>query len=717
MSLVGGNPSPRIIGVSPTEGKSHYVLGRDSKSWKTNLPQYRQVKYEEVYEGIDLLYYGNQSELEYDFVVNPDADPSRLRIRFDKAKSLEVDPNGDLLVQTGNSIIRHRKPVAFQYGTEGRRTVAARYVIEEDQQVRFDIATYDRTRTLVIDPVIVYATFLGGDYDDYITAIKVDSAGNIYAAGNTTSELFDPNIFVVKLSPSGDDLLYATTFGGTWMDFAWAMDINDAGEVFVAGETVSEDFPLGPAPSLFNGYIAKLSANGAELLWGNYLGYTVASVGVDGASNVYVTGSIDEYYTESFVPVNAAQTAPAGSTDSFVAKLSPAGHTLYATYLGGTIEDWTSGIAVDVEGNAVVVGTTMSADFPVRNAFQPGLRGHMDGFVTSFDSTGLVTFSTFIGGDHAEAAQAAAISSSGDIFVTGTTVSPDFPTSRRIQRYRGSADAFVTSLTATGTLRYSTYLGGTGEEWAGGIAVDSTGNAYITGQTTSTDYPVFGAIQRELNGGCCNSDGFLSKLSSSGDSLLFSTYFGGGDWDGSYSIAVDPLANAYLAGFTYSADLPVQDPLQPSLNSHAGANDAFIAKIRTTSLAADGYIRVEENARNAQYTGAAWYENTMDGHSSGRAVLASSRGAQAIFTFTGTAVRWIAFQDRWSGIARIYVDGILHGEIDTFSDASQFQSVAYAIEGLPPGTHRLVVEAAGRHNPSGSGDWVWVDGFEYIPAD
>ena len=431
MRLLGANPAAEISGLEELVGKSNYFIGNDPKKWRTNVPNYARVKYRDVYPGVDLVYYGNQRELEYDFVVAPGGDPQAIRLGIEGAKKAVIDAQGDLVLHTNEGDVCLHKPTIYQEVDGAKQPIAGHYVLRDKRQAGFEVGAYDAARPLVIDPVLSYSTYLGGSgsFESGI-GIAVDSAGSAYVTGDTNSTNFP--------TTSG---AFQTTFGG-------------------------------------------------------------------------------------------------GFSDAFVTKLNPAGSALvYSTYLGGSADDRGHGIAVDSAGNAYVTGVTASTNFPTTSgAFQTTFGGApSDAYVTKLNPAGsALVYSTYLGGVENDQGSAIAVDSAGSAYVTGLTFSTNFPTASPIQAAKaGDFDAFVTKLNAAGSaLVYSTYLGGSGFDWGHGIAVDSAGNAYVAGQTRSTNFPTASPIQAANAG---DFDVFVTKLNAAGSALVYSTYLGGSNVDAATS--------------------------------------------------------------------------------------------------------------------------------------------------------------------------------------
>jgi hypothetical protein len=563
MTLAGtahSSHSFKATGEAELPGRANYFLGNDPSKWHAGVPTYARVRYAAVYTGVDLIYYGNQHQLEYDFVVAPEANPAQIQLNFSGQEHLKLAANGDLILEGNGASATLRKPVLYQENNGQRQPVSGSFKLLANNTVTFAIGGYDHSRALVIDPVLVYSTYLGGSgtNGDQGNGIAVDSAGNAYVVGTTHSTDFPvtgqafqtgsnapagtPTVFVTKLNASGNALLYSTYLGGTGGDFGYGIAIDKANNVYVTGATYSADFPV---------------------------------------------------TCGAFQTANPSTTA--GASTAFVAMLNPESSALtYSTYLGGSGNsasgepgDVAQAIAVDSAGNAYVTGYTSSSNFPVSDAaFQVQFLGDpttWNAFVTKLNPSGTeLVYSTYLGGGGAppiplfwfpafgDSGNAIAIDAFGDAFVAGSTASSNFPvTSGAFQTaLAGPTNAFVTELNPAGTEQiYSTYLGGSGQSFiqyyfgffpnpnsppfesgdgATAIAVDSNGFVYVAGNATSSDFPVTaGALEgpSEFDTGA----GFVAKLKPDGSALVYSTYLEGLGTDIS-GLAVDGAGSVYLAG-------------------------------------------------------------------------------------------------------------------------------------------------------------------------
>jgi hypothetical protein len=609
MRLLGTNTKAETHGVGELPGKTNYFVGADPEKWHKNIPTYAKVHYSNIYPGIDLMYYGQGRQLEYDFVLAPGADPGVIRLDFAGSERLRINQQGDLVVEANGAEIELLKPTVYQRVMGERREVAASYVLDE-QRVGFTLGPYDDREPLVIDPVLSYSTYHGAPGSDYGHSIAVDGSGNVYVAGYTTSTNFPTvnplqpvfggghaDAFVSKLNAAGSALIYSTFLGGSGLDFGASIAVDGAGNAYMTGYTGSTNFPtVNPLQSATGGgagdaFVSKLNAAGSALIYSTYLGGGGVDFGegmaIDSAGNAYVTG---ETNSTNFPTVHPLQPFKSFEDDAFVSKLNAAGSALvYSTYLGGNRDEGSSqfwgwaGIAVDDLGNAYVTGYTESTNFPTVNPLQPMNGGSGDVYVSKLNAAGsALVYSTYLGGAGSDYGNGIAVDASGNVYVTGSTLSSNFPTANPLQPLRGfQDDAFVSKLNASGSaLVYSTYLGGSRQDWANGIAVDAAGNAYVTGYTFSNNFPSVKPLQ-PANG--LLEDAFVSKLNAAGSALVYSTHLGGNNRDAGYSIAVDGSGNAYVTGSTASGNFPTVNPLQPAFAG--GIGDAFITRISDSDAA------------------------------------------------------------------------------------------------------------------------------------
>jgi hypothetical protein len=622
-TLLGGNAAAKPTGVERLLTTTNYFIGSDPRNWKTNVPNYAQVKLSSVYPGVDLVFYGNQDRLEYDFTVSPGADPNIIALGFEGVTGVRVDDKGDLILRTDTGEIRQTKPVVYQQIDNAKRIVPAGYLIKDNKQIAFQVADYDRTKPLVIDPTLAFSTFLGGSGVDIGNAITVDSAGNAYITGGVVSTNFpvtpgafqttkaggfDFDAFVTKMNATGTALIYSTYFGGNNRDLGNDIAIDAAGNAYVIGQSDSSNLPTTPGAfrstpvgsDEFDVFAMKLNASGTALVYSTFLGPIIGTgIAVDSAGNAYLTGQANADYPTT---PGAFQTSPGGSSDGFVTKLNSTGTALiYSTFLGGSGFDGSIEIAIDSAGNAYVAGQA-GAGFPVTaGAFQTSFNGVFnDAFVAKLNPTGsALVYSTYLGGSGSEAANGIAINAAGNAYVGGTTDSPNFPTTAgAFQTVKAAGqDAFVTELSAGGnSLVYSTYVGGDGNDFGNDIALDTTGNATVVGETASSDFPkTADAIQSSSGGG---NDAFITRLNATGSDLVFSTYLGGSSTDDAFGIWVDPAGNIYVTGETDSSDFPTTPGAFQTVFG-GGTSDAFVTKIVFSSF--DVCFRDDGNGDSFQF--------------------------------------------------------------------------------------------------------------------
>lgn len=656
MRLEGANPEPQISGAERLPTRVNYFTGSDPKNWHTDVPAYARVKYTGIYPGVDLVFYGNQGRLEYDFVVAPGADPRAIQLKIDGARKMRVNAHGDLVLSVAEGEVEFQKPLIYQQVNGQKREIAGNYVVLGDHRVTFSVANYDRRERLILDPILNYSTYLGGSgTENYAlpVGIAVDSAGDAFVAGETTSVDFpagtnaglvanpNPNLgasYVAELNPAGDQLLYTSYLIGTTTslgDGASSVAVDSTGKVYVAGVTFAAGFPSkNPLPysaDTTNGtcFVTKLDptqSGAGALVFSTYLGGTggeyANGIAVDANEDAYVVG---ETFSTDFPVVNAYQStfnaANVNNADgsAFLSKIDTANSTLvYSTYLSGNAANFATstlgfgdiayGVAADASNDAYVVGATTSnnsTNFPSStNANQLAPPGTNTGsvFVTKINTAGSgatsLLYSTYIAGSAQEIGYGIALGPNNVAYVTGPTDSNDFPTTAGAfdTAGTGSGKAFVSVIDTTKTgvgnsLVYSTPLGGGNGDTGYGIKVDSTGNAYVVGTTTSINFPgtntgtLLGGFQTTLKNP--SGSAFIAKLFPGGKGtadLLYSTYFGGTgngtNPDQGYGIAIDAAnpPNAYITGQTYSTDLPTLTTL-PGGSALNGTNDGYVAKL------------------------------------------------------------------------------------------------------------------------------------------
>lgn len=619
LKFIEANPNSKITGLDELPGKSNYFIGNDPEKWHRNIKTYKKVRFQDLYPGIDIVYYGNQRQLEYDFVVSPGADPSAILLSIEGAQNVDIDKQGNLIMELAEGIsIRFRRPTTYQTINSTREEIASRYVLKETAstdgtavQVAFDLAPYDPGQALIIDPELEYSTYLGGNLDDDVEDIAVDQAGNVYLTGRTTSADF----------PTTD---------GAFHDFL-AFCLGDCGDAFVT----------------------KLDPSVSTLVYSTYLGGTIGiapymstgddggkAIAVDGEGNAYVTGSTASYnfpitsdpFQQQLKPRQYVSSTPAYTytRDAFVTKLNATGSDLiYSTFIGGSGEDRAYDIDIDDAGHAYITGeagylpTSCSPTpcyyyqypYPTTvGAFQEEADIHSkNAFVTGFNTTGSgLVYSTFLGGQRDDYGHSLKVDSSGRAFVIGETESADFPTTEGVLDatcgsdgncdYSGTyyrSDVFVTKLNPYGSaLEYSTYLGGSKDEYCGGIALNSNGDAFIAGTTFSDDFPTTpDSYQTEFN---VYKDAFVGKLNPTASALIYATFLGGSFWDEAKDIALDSSGNVILAGGTASGDFPTttdayQSISPPSSNAFVAALNEDISRLLYSTYMGGGSIDYAES--------------------------------------------------------------------------------------------------------------------------
>ena len=573
MRIVGAARHAKVNALDRLPGTINYFGGNDSSKWITNIQAYQKVQYENVYPGADLIFYGNQQQLEYDFRLAPGFDPRRIRLALSDARKIRIDHVGDVVITTAAGDVRMHKPDVYQEENNSRQQIAGKFVIKRNGEIGFKIGKYDRTKLLIVDPVLSYSNVISGDGANVGNGIAADANGNAYIVGTTSSINFPTmnpfqatragfnDVFVRKLNPAGT-VVYSTFLGGSNDDLGRGIAIDSAGNAYVTGWTFSTNFPTANVfqsarSAAADAFVTKLNAAGSALVYSTYLGGNgddrAYAIAVDSSNNAYVTG---QAFSSNFPTANAFQAARNGTGDVFVTKFNPAGSALvYSTYLGGSQSfEIGNGIAADADGKAYVVGQTQSTDFPVVNAFQSA-KGDastslFDAFVTKFSPTGSPSFATYLGGNGDDVAYGVALDSSRNVYVTGTTSSFNFPIKNAVQGTPNGNEyeAFVTELNSAGNgLVYSTFLGGNADDTAYGIAVDPTsGKAVVVGKTTSPDFPAVRSLQSIGGGGVFQSYDAAGSWNFSNTGLT--SPFGSAPAQNVNALAIDPLDSSIYAG-------------------------------------------------------------------------------------------------------------------------------------------------------------------------
>jgi hypothetical protein len=583
MHLVGGNPQAQIAAANQLPGHTNYFVGNDSSKWQTGVKQYAAVSYRDVYPGVNMAFHGQQRQLEFDFVVAPNASPAPINLGFSGARQLATDASGNLVLASAAGDVVLHKPVAYQDKNGQRELVSVAYQVKGNSEVALALGSYDHSRELVIDPALSYATYLGGATEDEVFGIAVDPSNNIYVTGESNSTSGFPggnatsgqgfDVFVTKLTSAGA-LSYTTFVGGSSNDSGLGIAVDSSHSAYVTGITESTNFPT--------------SAGGPQPTKG------------DSGGNC-----------------TNAKTASQPCSDAFALKLDSSGARAWSTYIGGQNTDDGYAIAVDGLGNVWVAGDTFSSIFNpnitattvLTATFNNG--GSLnppadDGFVVEISAAGTAPFlfSTYLGGSDGDQINGIAIDSTNNVYVAGETQSQDFPATKgayqltcgsdgKCNANAGSLfyDAFVAKLAPGGAnLTYATFIGGSSDDYAFAIAVDGSGNAYITGETTKDDttttpavpYPsTSGAFSTSYNASATG-NAFVTELNAAGSKLVYSTFLGGSTQDLAGGIAVDNFSNAYVSGSTLSTDFPTtSNAFQTKLNGTgtAGSSDAFVTQV------------------------------------------------------------------------------------------------------------------------------------------
>jgi len=610
LNLAGSDPHARLVGEGRLPGATNYLLGRAARAWRRGVPSFARVTARGVYPGVDISYYGRGDRLEYDLALAPGADVARIRLAVTGARAVGLDARGGLrMIVPGGAVVQPR-PVIYQEISGRRQGVAGGYTLLGRGVVGLRVGRYDSRRPLVIDPVVDYATYLGGSDDDEANGVAVDSAGAAYVVGVTSSaDLQAKNpyqasnkgvdtVFVTKLTPGGA-VAYQTYLGGGGGDIGAAIAVDASGDAYLTGSTNSTDFPVDRALQPHKGggndaFVAELDPSGGTLLYGTYLGGAGEDAGraiaLNSAGDLYVAG---QTASTNFPVAQALQTSyKGGDGDGFVTVLAPdRTHTVYSTYLGGAGLDTVNGIAVDGANNAYVAGSADSTDFITSTAaLGPSYGAGMaaatgsDAVVTKLTPSGALGYSAYLGGSGDDEGNGIAVDAAGHAYVTGVTYSTDFPTTTgafSIALAAGGTapnDAFVTELDTAGhSLVYGTLLGGGGDDTGYAVALDPAGDAYVVGGTTSRDFPLNNPVQASNHGA---SGIFVTKVDPAGKTLLYSTYLGGSGDNAAYGVAVTGTVSGpnavYVAGFSSGFDFPTTNAAQ---SSNGGGNDAIALRL------------------------------------------------------------------------------------------------------------------------------------------
>ena len=613
LELQGANAAPAIAGEAELPARSNYFIGQNPDQWRTGVPDYGRVRYRQVYPGIDLIYYGRQGRLENDFEISPGMDPGVISWQVSGAKGIRIDADGDLVLVANGSEVRLQQPHAYQLVAGRQNDIPIRYRVR-GQNVSFALGQYDRKEKLVIDPVLTYSSYLGGTGGDVAYGVAVNSAGDTFVTGSTASLNFpttsgtyestyvgDGDVFVTELDPTGTRLVFSTYLGGSGVDTPSQMLLNAAGNIFLVGSTTSNNFPTtsGVMQKTYGGnqdaFLTEMKGDGSALVYSTYIGGTGTDFGtsmtLDSSGDAWVIGSTN---STDLPTQNPLQLGNDGLYDAFITEVSPVGALLYSTYLGGSQADTGTAIAVDSSGSVYACGYTYSSDFPTQNALQSSLAGGSDIFITKFKpgSTALL-FSSYLGGSSLDQALAMIVDSSGNIYLTGDTQSANFPvtTTAYQSTLAGTQNIFLTKVApGASTLVFSTFFGGSGNDQASAMALDSSGNIYLTGFTQSGNFPLLDSFQNVLGtSGAANcgstsllnvpnnyicADAFVAKFGPAGVPV-YSSFLGGSGTDFGQSIAVDSSGTVYVVGGTTSPNFPVTAGSSPTAANNSTSYQSF----------------------------------------------------------------------------------------------------------------------------------------------
>ncbi len=593
------NPNVNLIAEKECLGKINYFIGKEPSNWVADIPTFSNIRYQQLYSMIDMVCYGNNKNIEFDFEISPLADVNDICFIIEGTNSIKKDEQGDLCILLSSLAVKIRKPYCYQEHQGGTTEIEGNYVIENENQIKFKIEDYDKRIPLTIDPVLYFSTYLGGNetlFGEGGYGIESDDDGNIYIVGYTTALDYptnnayqsalqgQSNVVVSKFNSTGTELMYSTYIGGDGADFGIALTLDNYNNIYITGNTSSNNFPtVNPYQATLlggiNAFISKLSPNGNVLLYSSYLGGSKQDFGtgikVDTTGNIYVGG-----YTNSidYKIQNAYQENLLGIQNAFITKLDSSGTSLiFSTYLGGKGQDLTSALEIDSENNVYITGNTNSFNFPIKNAVQPALGGKRDIFITEIDSSGTeLVFSTYLGGKNDDFGTDIAVDHTQNIYVVGSTQSNNIPIKNALQSsLLGESNTCIVKLSPNGTsIVFSTYLGGSGFDYANCISIDGDESFYVTGGTTSLDFPIIYPIQPNNAG---TTDAFITKIKNDGSQLLFSSYLGGADVDIGNCISCGKDGSVRVVGVTYSSNFNTLKAYQPNL---IGTVDVFIAELK-----------------------------------------------------------------------------------------------------------------------------------------
>lgn len=608
MQLVSVNENAVCTGNNRQEGYYNYFLGKDQTKWAGNVPLYGNVAINEIYPNIDVKYYFDGKNIRYDYIVKPGADISKLRMKFEGQEAVRVNESGELVIKTSLGEVTNGKLYSYQNNNDKQQEIACNFEKNQDGSISLNVNNYDKTKDLIIDPLI-YSTFLGGDNEDRDYSITIDSSGNAYVSGSTFSSNFPitpgayqttksigKNIFVAKLNSTGNALIYSTFIGGSDWNEGYSITFDTYENVYLTGYTQSAIYPTTPGayqPAFGGGYkdgfITKLNPTGSALVYSSYIGGSDeeygTSISIDANCNAYITG----YTLSTNYPTTpgAFQTTFGGEKDGFVTKMNTSGSALiYSTFIGGSSEDYVESIKTDINGNAYITGQTRSINYPTTpGTYRPTFIGSQCNFITKVNPSGTtLVYSTFIGEG---SGLSIAIDTNGNAYITGETWSANYPTTPGAFQttFRGGVnctDAFVTKLNSAGNaMVYSTFTGGNGSENGSSIAIDAFGNAYITGSTNSSNFPITPGAFQTFHYGTFDSDVFMTKLNAAGNALVYSTYIGAMNNDYAVSISTNNRGDVCITG-NASANYPTTPGAFQTV--YDGGSEIFITKFNLSNL-------------------------------------------------------------------------------------------------------------------------------------
>ncbi|MBX2959109.1 MAG: SBBP repeat-containing protein [Flavobacteriales bacterium] len=600
MNLIGSNLEVIPEGKDKQTAYYNYFIGNDDNKHASNVGLYKEALVKDVYIGIDMRYYFDKGNLRYDYIVNPGADPKQIRFSIDGSENTYVNTQGELIFTTRFGEVKNADLYCYQ--KQDKKTVNAKFT-NLGEYLTITLGDYNKNQTLIIDPLI-YSTYIGGSNTEWGNSIVLNATNNAYITGQSESIDYDiiagafqttnagiEDVFVTKLNATGTTLLYSTYIGGSGSERGQSIAIDVSGNAYVTGYTGSTNFDItaGAFQTINDGmkdiFVTKLNATGTAILYSTYLGGNnddfANSIAIDTSGNAYITGYTGYFYD---VTSGAYQTTfLGGNWDAFVTKLNSTGTALvYSTFIGGSDTDWGFSIALDASNNAYIFGETRSTNYNTTSgAFQTTFGGGLnDVFVTKLNASGTaLLYSTYIGGNDYDYGYSLALDASGNAYVTGYTSSSDYDvTLGAFQTTYGGGlyDVFVTKLNATGTdLLYSTYIGGSSSDLGRSIALDASGNAYITGYTSSTNFDItLGAFQTTFAGAY---DVFVTRLNATGTALLYSTYIGGSSDDRGFQVVLDDSAYAYITGYTKSTNYDITAGVFQT--TYGGSTDIFVSKL------------------------------------------------------------------------------------------------------------------------------------------